>query len=334
MKEAEYYVCLPDGGVECRLCPHGCRIREGRSGRCRSRVNRDGRLWTAAYGEVCALQMDPVEKKPLLHFHPGGHCLSLAAAGCNLSCLNCQNWALSQAAPADVDSRRLLPEEVAGLAVAHGCPMVAYTYTEPLTYLEYTRDCAKACREAGLKNILVTAGYVNPAPLADLLPWLDAVNIDVKAFSDEVYQTVCRARLSPVLSTLEQLREAGVWLEVTNLLIPGVNDGREMVARLCEWLVGHGFSDYPLHFSRFFPQHRMMSLEPTPVSRLVEARGVARDCGMKFVYLGNVDLPGTLDTCCPHCGTVLVHRRGYSVETNGFRGACPTCGERIAGFFA
>lgn len=287
-REAEYYDRMADGTVTCRLCPHECRIREGGHGRCRSRANREGRLWTDAYGRVCALHVDPVEKKPLLHFHPGEECLSLAATGCNLSCLNCQNWSISQAAPDDADYRLLSPDGVVQLARNTSCRLVAYTYTEPLTYLEYTRDCARACREAGMRNILVTAGYVNEQPLRDLLPYLDAANVDLKSFSDEIYRSVSGARLSPVLRTLEMMREAGVWVEITNLLIPGVNDDMEMIRRMCLWLAGHGFADNPLHFSRFFPRYRMRDLPPTPVDTLVQARQTALDCGIRYVYLGNV----------------------------------------------
>lgn len=332
--EAEYYVRLSDGAVECNLCPQNCRIVEGKAGRCRSRENRNGRLWTTAYGTVCALQVDPVEKKPLLHFLSGQNCFSLAAAGCNLSCRNCQNWTLSQVAPSEVDGRRLLPEDVVRMAVASTCPMVAYTYTEPLTYLEYTRDCAKACHDVGLKNVLVTAGYVNREPLADLLPWLDAANVDLKSFSDEIYQSVCRARLFPILSTLEQMQEAGIWIEITNLLIPGVNDDEKMIRQMCRWLVEHGFADTPLHFSRFFPQYRMWDIQPTPVDILLRMREVARECGMNYVYLGNVDLEGAEDTRCPHCGEVVIHRLHYRVSVAAdFQETCPRCGTWISGFF-
>lgn len=330
--EAGYCECLPGGEVVCRLCPHECHVAEGKHGRCRSRVNRGGRLWTEAYGRVCALQVDPVEKKPLLHFHPGSRCLSVAAAGCNLSCLNCQNASISQASPSEVPGRELSPGDVARLAVQTGSPLVAYTYTEPLTYLEYVCDCARACREAGVKNVLVTAGYVNPRPLADLLPHLDAANVDLKSFSDEVYRAVSHARLSPVLATLEQLRDAGVWVEVTNLVIPGLNDLEPMIRAMCTWLAGHGFADSPLHFSRFFPHHRMQDVPPTPVGTLLRARATARDCGLRHVYIGNVDLPGAEDTCCPSCGTVLLRRSGYHVEPQcRFSGRCPACGELIAG---
>lgn len=288
VREAEYYDRLSDGTVVCRLCPHGCHVREGGHGLCRSRMNRGGRLWTEAYGKVCALHVDPVEKKPLLHFHPGEECLSLAAAGCNLSCRNCQNWRISQVSPGEVEYRLLLPDDVVKMAGETSCRLVAYTYTEPLTYLEYVRDCAEACHEAGLRNILVTAGYVNEEPLRDLLPFLDAANVDLKSFSDEIYRSVSGAGLAPVLRTLELMRDAGVWVEITNLLIPGVNDDMDMVRRMCIWLVEHGFAEYPLHFTRFFPQYRMIGLPPTPVTTLFDARDVAHSCGLQYVYLGNV----------------------------------------------
>lgn len=288
VREAEYYDRLSDGTVVCRLCPHGCHVREGGHGLCRSRMNRGGRLWTEAYGKVCALHVDPVEKKPLLHFHPGEECLSLAAAGCNLSCRNCQNWRISQVSPGEVEYRLLLPDDVVKMAGEMSCRLVAYTYTEPLTYLEYVRDCAEACHEAGLRNILVTAGYVNEEPLRDLLPFLDAANVDLKSFSDEIYRSVSGAGLAPVLRTLELMRDAGVWVEITNLLIPGVNDDMDMVRRMCIWLVEHGFAECPLHFTRFFPQYRMTGLPPTPVTTLFDARDVARSCGLQYVYLGNV----------------------------------------------
>lgn len=288
VREAEYYDRLSDGTVVCRLCPHGCHVREGGHGLCRSRMNRGGRLWTEAYGKVCALHVDPVEKKPLLHFHPGEECLSLAAAGCNLSCRNCQNWRISQVSPEEVEYHLLLPDDVVKMAGETSCRLVAYTYTEPLTYLEYVRDCAEACHEARLRNILVTAGYVNEEPLRDLLPFLDAANVDLKSFSDEIYRSVSGAGLAPVLRTLELMRDAGVWVEITNLLIPGVNDDMDMVRRMCIWLVEHGFAECPLHFTRFFPQYRMAGLPPTPVTTLFDARDVARSCGLQYVYLGNV----------------------------------------------
>lgn len=331
--QAEYWERTPGGAVACRLCPHGCTLADGQRGLCRSRVNSGGQLVSEAYGRVCALAVDPVEKKPLLHFHPGGRCLSLAAAGCNLACPGCQNHSISQALPGDVPSRRLAPVDVARLARDAGCRMVAYTYTEPLTWLEYTRDCARACRERGLANILVTAGYVEAAPLAALLPYVDAANVDLKSFSADIYAHCCRAALAPVLRTLTMMRDAGVWVEVTNLVIPGVTDNLGDIERMCRWLASEGFAESPLHFSRFFPQYRLAALQPTPAGTLESARGIARRCGISYVYLGNVSLPGAGDTRCPRCGTVLIRRSGYSVEPSGFGGVCPRCGQEIAGRF-
>ena len=331
--QAEYWERTPGGAVACRLCPHGCTLADGQRGLCRSRVNSGGRLVSEAYGRVCALAVDPVEKKPLLHFHPGGRCLSLAAAGCNLACRWCQNHAISQAAAGDVPWRRLAPADVARLAGEAGCRMVAYTYTEPLTYIEYTRDCARACRERGLANILVTAGYVEAAPLAALLPYVDAANVDLKSFSADIYAHCCRAALAPVLRTLTMMRDAGVWVEVTNLVIPGVTDNLGDIERMCRWLASEGFADSPLHFSRFFPSYRMTGVPPTPTETLVNARKVAADCGLNYVYIGNVSLPGAEDTRCPRCGTVLIRRSGYSVSTASFGGRCHVCGQEIAGRF-
>lgn len=331
MREAEYWESCGDRAVRCLLCSNRCTLGEGQRGLCRNRVNRGGRLLAEAYGRVCALGADPVEKKPLLHFMPGSECFSIAAAGCNLACLNCQNHAISQAAPADVPSRRLLPADVAAMAVACGCGIVAYTYTEPLTYIEYTRDCAGQCRQRGLRNVLVTAGYVCSEPLAGLLPLIDAANVDLKSFSDAVYRRVSRAALDPVLRTLCMMRDAGVWLEVTNLVIPGFNDDMRLVASMCRWLAANSLGSAPLHFSRFFPCHRMSGVPPTPVATLVEARRVALDCGIRHVYIGNVDMPGAADTVCPRCGATLIRRCGYAVDTAGFDGLCPRCGQPVAG---
>lgn len=330
-RTADYWERTAGGAVACRLCPHGCTLADGQRGLCRSRVNSGGQLVSEAYGRVCALAVDPVEKKPLLHFHPGGRCLSLAAAGCNLACPGCQNHSISQALPGDVPSRRLAPADVARLAREAGCRMVAYTYTEPLTWLEYTRDCARACRERGLANILVTAGYVEAAPLADLLPYIDAANVDLKAFASDTYARCCRATPAPVLRTLTMMRDAGVWVEVTNLVIPGVTDNLGDIERMCRWLAGEGFADSPLHFSRFFPSYRMTGVPPTPTETLVSARKVAADCGLNYVYIGNTSLPGAEDTRCPRCGATLIRRSGYRVSAAGFNGSCPECRREISG---
>lgn len=286
--ECRYYTKLKDGAVECQLCPHHCRIVNGKTGACRSRRNEDGVLVSEVYGKPCSLAIDPIEKKPLYHFHPGTQCLSIACTGCNFRCLNCQNHEISQVSPDDVNHYELSPNEVVALCRKHYCPGIAYTYTEPLTYIEYVTDTARLAHENGLWNILVTAGYVCQEPLKDLLPYLDAANIDLKSFSDSIYQRISGGHLKPVLDTIQAMYDAGVWVELTNLIIPGVNDDMQMIRQMCLWLVSNGFADNPLHFSRFFPRFKMENIPPTPIHTLQEAKRIAEEEGIRHVYLGNV----------------------------------------------
>ena len=286
--ECRYYQRLDDSAVECRLCPHRCHIADGKTGICHSRRNQGGVLISEVYAQPCALAIDPVEKKPLYHFHPGTQCLSIACTGCNFRCLNCQNHDISQVAPSAVDHHELSPKDVVALCQKHRCPCIAYTYTEPLTYIEYTTDTAKLAHDAGLWNILVTAGYVNPEPLADLLPYLDAANIDLKSFSDSIYQRISGGHLQPVLDTILAMRDAGVWVEITNLVIPGINDDMEMIRQMCRWLADNHLAQAPLHFSRFFPRYKMMDVPPTPLRTLQSAKRIAEEEGIQYVYLGNV----------------------------------------------
>ena len=286
--ECRYYRKLEDGRVECQLCPHHCRIPDGKTGICRSRKNRGGVLVSEVYGKPCALAIDPVEKKPLYHFHPGTTCLSLACTGCNFRCLNCQNHDISQVSPNQADHYELSPQELIALCQKHHQPGIAYTYTEPLTYLEYIADCAQLAHEAGIWNILVSAGYLCQEPLKDLLPFLDAANIDLKSFSDDIYQQVSGGHLQPVLDTILAMRDAGVWVEITNLVIPGINDDMEMIRQMCRWLSSNGLADAPLHFSRFFPRYKMQHTPPTPLQTLKAAKQVAEEEGISHVYLGNV----------------------------------------------
>lgn len=257
-------------------------------GICQSRRNHHGILVSEVYARPCALAVDPVEKKPLYHFHPGTKCLSVACTGCNFRCLNCQNYDISQVAPSEVPHYNLSPDDLVSLCQEHCCPSIAYTYTEPLTYIEYVTDTACKAHEAGLYNILVTAGYVCAEPLADLLPYLDAANIDLKSFSDEIYKRVSGGHLSTVLDTILAMRDAGVWIEITNLVIPQVNDDLQMIRSMCRWLVANSLADAPLHFSRFFPRFKMQDIPPTPLSTLHSARQVAQEEGITHVYLGNV----------------------------------------------
>ncbi len=286
--ECCYYRLLDGGVVECLLCPHHCLIADGKTGRCRSRRNSGGILVSDVYGKPCALAIDPVEKKPLYHFHPGTTCLSVACTGCNFRCLGCQNHHISQAKPDDVNRYDLQPEELVRICLEQGCPGIAFTYTEPLTYIEYVTETARLAHENGLWNILVTAGYVCQEPLADLLPFIDAANIDLKAFSDDVYRKVCGGSLAPVLDTILTMCNAGVAVELTNLLIPGVNDDMQMLRDMCGWMADNNLLDVPLHITRFFPQYKMSNLHPTPLKTMRQARMVALEEGVKNVHLGNV----------------------------------------------
>ncbi len=288
MYECRYYQMRDDGVALCQLCPHRCHIFPGKTGLCRSRRNVDGRLVSEVYGRPCAIAVDPIEKKPLYHFHPGTTCLSIACTGCNFRCLNCQNHDISQASPSEVRHIDLKPEQVIDVCIEQRCPGIAYTYTEPLTWIEYMADTARLAHEQGLWNILVTAGYVCQEPLRDLLPYIDAANIDLKSFSDNTYRRVSGGSLQPVLDTILAMRDAGVWIELTNLIIPGINDDMAMIRQMCRWIADNGLSDNPLHFSRFFPRYKMQNIPPTPLHTLKQAKEIALEEGIKYVYLGNV----------------------------------------------
>ncbi|MBR1705250.1 MAG: AmmeMemoRadiSam system radical SAM enzyme [Bacteroidales bacterium] len=287
MKEARFYKGIEDG-VECQLCPHHCRIREGGRGRCRSRECRGGKLYALSYGMPCAIAVDPIEKKPLNRFMPGTQCLSLSCTGCNLSCRWCQNSDISQVAPEQAERGFLTPGEVVALCLERGLPSLAYTYTEPFTWWEYMYDIAVLAHGKGLKNILVSAGYVEKDPLRELLPYIDAANIDIKAMDDAFYRRYCGATLAPVLENILVMKAAGIHVEITNLLVTGLNDSGEQVGRLCRWMSDNGLQDVPLHLSRYFPRYRMKEPGPTPEATLDKARETALASGIRYVHLGNV----------------------------------------------
>ena len=320
--------------VQCKLCPKGCVIDPGQSGECRVRVNVDGKLLAVTYGRPCAVHVDPVEKKPLFHFLPATGILSIATVGCNLHCKNCQNWEISQANPEETPAAELLPEQVARMATENECRSVAYTYTEPLVFYEYTLDSCRCVKEAGLRNALVTAGYVNEEPMRRLCKYVDAANIDLKAISDRFYRDICGATLKPVLNTLVVAKSMGVEVEVTNLVIPTLNDSDEMLGDLCRWLVRNLGRETPLHFSRFFPQFQMKNLPPTPAATLDRAKQIAQSEGLHHVYIGNLTRSGADDTYCPACGKRLVQRSGYHVLENRIQsGRCPDCQGEVYGIW-
>lgn len=322
--------------IRCGICPKECRIPPGFSGECRVRMNLDGRLVASTYGHPCAVHVDPMEKKPLFHLCPGAPILSIGTAGCNLHCKNCQNSDISQGNPEDVPSYDLPPDQVPALAQKHACRHVAFTYNEPLVSYEYTRDCCIAARQSGLRTVLVTNGYINEKPLAALLPYVDAANVDIKGFTEAFYRDVCDGSLAPILRTVLQMKSAGVHVEITNLVIPTLNDTEAMFAPLCEWMRDQAGPEIPLHFSRFFPCFRMMHLPPTPIGSLLLGRDCAKQAGLKHIYVGNAEVPDGDDTFCPGCGTRVVERQRYVIRANRLSpdGQCPTCSRKLYGVWS
>ena len=301
--------------VQCQLCPKTCIIEEGQSGDCRIRIN-----------------IDPVEKKPLFHFLPASAALSLATVGCNLHCLFCQNWEISQADPADNPAYHCPPERVIELARQNKCPSIAYTYTDPVVFYEYTLDTSKLAKNVNIKNILVTAAYINEEPLRHLLEYTDAANIDLKGITDDFYRQICNATLRPVQKALVLTKAAGVHLEVTNLIIPTLNDKPEQIRRLVLWVRDNLGSDTPLHFSRFFPLYKLTHLPPTSPETLEQARQIALEEGMDFVYIGNIASKEGQNTYCPKCKKMLIERSGYTILQNRIiDGCCPDCKHKIYG---
>jgi pyruvate formate lyase activating enzyme len=322
--------------IRCTLCPHECRLENYQIGICRARMRLDDKLVTLAWGKACSAHADPVEKKPLFHFVPGSGAFSFAAAGCNLRCTFCQNWGISQAGPETVRSFDLPPDKVVSLAREKNCRSIAYTYSEPSVFFEYMFETASLAREKGLRNIWVTAAYINPEPLRRLAPVMDAANIDIKAFSESFYRDICGGSLKPVLAATELARSLGIWVELTNLLVPTLNDDPAMIRDLCRWTVKTLGPDVPLHFSRFFPEYRLRNLPPTPLSTLNMAAEIAREAGIRHVYTGNVPYDGNSDTRCPTCGETLITRIGYTVTLDRLSGTgrCPRCAAAIPGVWS
>lgn len=319
--------------VICDLCPKFCRIPEGTAGDCRVRVNIGGVLRATTYARPSSIHIDPIEKKPLAHFLPRSSVFSIATAGCNLHCRNCQNWQLSQRGGDEMEVRyRAEPEAVAAEALRRRCLSIAYTYSDPVIFYEYVYDTAEIARAKGLKNVLVTAAYINRKPLKKLLKNIDASNTDLKYFDDALYKKWSDGGLKPVLDALVIQKEEGVWLEVTNLLIPTINDDMAMVRRMSKWMVKNLGADTPLHFSRFHPQYQMRNLPPTPVGSLLRARKEAMDAGLKYVYIGNLHGHPAESTICPTDGKIVVRRIGYHVsEIHIENGRCKFCKTPIAG---
>jgi len=333
LKEALFYDKLDRGQVQCRLCPRQCTIAQGARGFCATRENQGGKLYTLSYAKLVSLNdLDPIEKKPLFHFFPNTLTFSLATAGCNLRCKFCQNWEISQKTPEEVDYTYITPEELIKEAKASGRLSIAYTYTEPTIFYEYVLETAKLARAQGIKNVMHSNGFINEEPLRQLSKYLDAANIDLKGFSDDYYAKLSLGSLDPVLRSLKILKQEGVHLEITNLVLSGYNDDEATIRKMCLWIKDNLGADTPLHFSRFYPMYKMVSLNPTPVEALEKARNIALESGLKYVYIGNVAGNTAENTFCPKCKKIVIERRGYMVsEISLVDGKCKFCGEKIAG---
>ncbi len=331
-----YWHTLDDGRTQCDVCPRHCRLREGQRGLCYVRQCLDGEVRLVSYGRSSGFCVDPIEKKPLNHFYPGSSVLSFGTAGCNLACKFCQNWDMSKSREMDTLADRAMPERLAEAAVDMACRSVAFTYNDPVIFLEYAVDVADACREAGVKSVAVTAGYVDPEPRREFFSAMDAANVDLKAFTERFYHKICGGHLAPVLETLEYIRhETDTWLELTTLLIPGENDSDDELDQMTGWVVEHLGPDVPMHFTAFHPDWKMRDVPSTPAATLTRARSIARRNGVHFAYTGNVHDPKGASTYCSSCEVLLIERDWYQLGRWGLDGAgrCNACGETLAGRF-
>ncbi|MEM5798207.1 MAG: AmmeMemoRadiSam system radical SAM enzyme [Candidatus Aenigmatarchaeota archaeon] len=323
-KEALFYKRLDGKKVKCQLCPRQCEIPNAHWGFCRTRKNISGKLFSAVYGLACAINIDPIEKKPLYHFAPGSKSLSFSTTGCNLRCRFCQNWEISQSEPF---GNEVSPEEIVHMATEKGIPGIAYTYTEPTVFYEYALDTMKLAKKAGLYNVWVSNGFTSIKPAKQAAKYMDAINVDLKG-DLKFYQQLCGIPSEkPVYRTLKAYKEEGVWIEITNLIIPGWNDGVQQIRMLVKWIKENLGPDTPLHFSRFFPCHMMLDAQPTPISRLDEAYKIAKQTGMHWVYVGNVPGHHAESTYCWKCGTMLIERTGYITKILNIK--CPKCGKKV-----
>lgn len=332
-REAIYYTVTPRG-VVCGICPNECTLKPGEVSTCHNRISLNDKLWSIAYGNPCAVHIDPVEKKPLLHFLPQSRTFSIATAGCNFACLNCQNWEISQTSPSKTDNMELMPSAVVESCIASDCESVAYTYSEPVSFYEYMFETAKSAHSRGVRNIMVSNGYINPEPLKQLIPYLDAANIDLKVFDPAIHLKLTGGKLQPVLDTLVTLLKSKVWLEITNLVVPSWSDNLEMIRKMCKWLAENGFWAVPLHFSRFSPLYKLTQLPVTPLNTLLKARDIALEEGLQYVYVGNIPGKGFENTLCPGCKKVVVERVGFTILNNHIEnGKCKFCQTKIAGIW-
>ncbi|MCK4411995.1 MAG: AmmeMemoRadiSam system radical SAM enzyme [Candidatus Eisenbacteria sp.] len=332
---ALHYDVLPGKRVLCRLCPRECRVADRERGYCGVRENQGGEYVTLVHGRACAIHVDPIEKKPLFHFLPGTQALSLATAGCNMECRFCQNWEISQFRPEQVASTPAPPHALLETARRHQATSIAYTYTEPTVFYEYMLATARATSPAGIRNVVISNGYIQERPLRELAPHLAAYKVDLKAFTEEFYVRQCSASLAPVLATLETLRDLGLWTEIVVLIIPTLNDDSESNRAMFAWIREHLGPDVPLHLTRFHPTYKIRNLPRTPVATLERLHALAKEAGLHYVYLGNVPGHPSESTYCAVCGERVIERYGYIIGSFRLRdGRCPSCNTPIPGVWS
>jgi len=334
MKEAMFYNTLDGNRVRCNLCNHRCKIEEGKRGICGVRENRSGRLYSLVYGKIIAEHIDPIEKKPLFNFLPGSKAFSIGTVGCNFQCKHCQNFDISQYPlehRGEIIGRDRTPEQIVEATKKAGCKTIAYTYTEPTIFYEFAYETAVLARKQGIKNVFVSNGYMSTEAAHKIAPYLDAINIDIKAFTDEFYEDVCGARLKPVLETIKLMKDLEVWVEVTTLVLPGLNDGEQELRDIVRFVKSIG-PEIPWHVSQFYPAYKLLDLPPTPVETLRRARDIGIEEGLRYVYEGNVPGEGGEHTYCYACGAKLIERYGLELVRNRLEdGKCPDCGTTIDG---
>ncbi|MEN6384455.1 MAG: AmmeMemoRadiSam system radical SAM enzyme [Phycisphaerales bacterium] len=335
-KEAVLYEPLGGKMVHCFLCNWHCKIGDGKRGHCNVRKNIDGKLYSLNYHKLVAANSDPIEKKPLFHFQPASKAFSIAAQGCNFRCDFCQNWHISQILKneQELEGQDISPKHLVELAIRENCKSMAYTYTEPTIFMELAADCAKTAKEKGLKNVFVSNGYMTIQAVDFMKDWLDGINVDLKSFSEDYYKRLCKAKLAPVLETIDYIvNKTKIWIELTTLIVPGDNDSETELHQMAEWILKICGPDVPWHISRFYPQYRHTDSEATPVSTLQMAYDIGKEVGLHYIYIGNLHTRKGENTYCPKCEHLLIEREGYFISKNRIAsGGCPDCHEKIAGF--
>lgn len=333
--EALYYKKHPDREIECLLCPRFCKLGDKERGYCGVRENMEGTYYTLVYGKACSINIDPIEKKPLFHYLPNSSALSIATAGCNVNCKFCQNWEISQVRPEQVQNYDFPPRLVVEYAQKYHCPVIAYTYTEPIIFYEYMYDTSQEARKKGIRNVVITGGYINPEPLKNLIKVVDAIKIDLKAFTQEFYTSYVRGKLEPVLEAIKIVSKSNVWLEIVYLVIPTLNDSSNEIRRLSQWIMKEIGPDVPIHFTQFRPMYLVKNLPLTPVSTLEKARKIALEEGLHYVYIGNVYGHRAESTFCPNCKNIVIQRVGYEIKKIDITGGkCKHCNTPIPGIWS